>query len=119
MTTDEWYTELYAAFQQVGLKCYFNQPSIDEALPLVQIGVHIDNDQSNKTGGALYEIQQQIDLYADPLGMTANEFERLIRKVKYAISSCTNIRSMTATTMIDTSTEKELKRCLFLVTTIL
>lgn len=119
MTTGEWYTELYAAFKKVGLDCYFNQPSIDTALPFVQIGVHVDSDRSTKVGGELYEIQQQIDLYADPIGLTPNGFEQMIRKVKYAISSCTNIRSMTATTMADTSTEKELKRCLFLVTTIL
>lgn len=119
MTTDEWYMKLYAAFQQVGLKCYFNQPSIDTALPFVQVSVHVDSDLTNKTGGELYEIQQQIDLYADPLELSSNAYERLIRKVKYVISSCTNIRSMTATTMADTSTEKELKRCLFLVTTIL
>lgn len=114
MTLSEWYLTLRDTFAADGLTVKFTQPSVDDALPLLHVNVHTDSDASTKID-TLNQVNQQIDLYCENT-ISVVEFESLVNKVKNSISKTIRWDSLTTQTMVDTSTGRDIKRAMFLVT---
>lgn len=114
MTLSEWYLSLRDACTAEGLTVKFKQPSTDDVLPLLHVNIHTDSDNSTKFD-MLNQVSQQIDLYCENT-ISVIEFETLINKVKNSISKTIRWDSLTTQTMVDTSTGRDIRRAMFLVT---
>lgn len=114
MTLSEWYLTLRSTCTAGGLKVKFTQPSVNDALPLLHVNVHTDSDNSTKID-TLNQVSQQIDLYCENT-ISVIEFEMLVNKVKNSISKTIRWDSLTTQTMVDTSTGRDIRRAMFLVT---
>lgn len=114
MTLSEWYLSLRDTLTADELTVKFTQPSVDDALPLVHVNIHTDSDDSTKFD-TLNQVSQQIDLYCENT-ISVIEFETLINQVRNSISKTIRWDSLTTQTMVDTSTGRDIRRAMFLVT---
>lgn len=114
MTLSEWYLALRDTCTADGLKVKFTQPSTNDDLPLLHVNVHTDADASTKFD-TLNQVNQQIDLYCENT-ISVIEFEKLINQVRNSISKTIRWDSLTTQTMVDTSTGRDIRRAMFLVT---
>lgn len=114
MRLSEWYLTLRSTFTADGLIVKFTQPSDNDALPLLHVNIHTDSDRSTKID-TLNQVNQQIDLYCENT-ISVIEFEMLVDKVKNSISKTIRWDSLTTQTMVDTSTGRDIRRAMFLVT---
>ena len=114
MTLSEWYLSLRDTCTAGGLTVKFTQPSANDALPLLHVNIHTDSDRSTKID-TLNQVSQQIDLYCENT-ISVIEFETLVNKVKNSISKTIRWDSLTTQTMVDTSTGRDIRRAMFLVT---
>lgn len=114
MTIIEWLQTTSGLIAAENIKVNFEQPSIDDPLPLVLFGTHTDLDASSKIG-TLNTVEQQIDLF-DEITTPPIEFERTIAKIKNVLSRVVRWDNITVTTSIDTSAGRQIRRAMFLVT---
>lgn len=114
MTMTELYELIDKQFKTDGIAITFSQPQPSATLPLVQVGPHTDLDQSTKTGPALNQVEQQIDVWTEMDSVAS--FEDVVRKVKWSLNRAFRWENLTTQTMLDTSSGRDLRRALLLVT---
>ncbi|MFT8584636.1 hypothetical protein [Liquorilactobacillus hordei] len=114
MRLADFYTNIKTQLKSDGITVIFRQPTTNDTLPLVQVGVHTDSDASTKFGPELNEVEQQIDVWTENVSVI--EFEEYVRQVKLSLSKCVRWNNLTVQTMIDESIGRDLRRALFLMT---
>lgn len=114
MRLADFYTSIKTQLTSDNITVLFRQPTTNDVLPLVQVGVHTDSDASTKFGPELNEVEQQIDVWTENVSVI--EFEEYVRQVKLSLSKCVRWEILTVQTMIDESIGRDLRRALFLMT---